>query len=77
MSQQQQQATVQVRPMTSQATVISQPLQNRQEFIPIASNNPVLSASVANSARNNNSTDGYVDNNYVHPFPSFNEIKRQ
>ncbi|VDI37753.1 Hypothetical predicted protein [Mytilus galloprovincialis] len=77
MSQQQQQATVQVRPMTSQATVISQPLQNRQEFIPIASNNPVLSASVANSARNNNSTDGAIEPTGARPRKPCNCTKSQ
>ncbi|CAC5368001.1 LIN54 [Mytilus coruscus] len=76
MAQQQQQATVQVRPMTSQATVIAQPLQNRQEFIPIASNNPVLSASVANSTRNNNS-EGAIEPTGARPRKPCNCTKSQ
>ena len=55
--QQQQQATLTVRPtgITTQATV----QQNRTDFIPIASNNPIISASAANAAKNSNN-DGYV-----------------
>ena len=58
----QQQTTVAVRPATvaTQAQVVAtQALQNRAEYIPIASSNPVISASAANAARNN-AGEGYV-----------------
>jgi hypothetical protein len=55
-----------VRPatVTTQTQVVAtQALQNRAEYIPIASSNPAISATAANAARNN-AGEGYVCKTY-------------